>query len=88
MIVLGRIFIGVKIWDKVQDKVIVIIGGVWGIGLVIVVVLYNLGVKVVIGDIDEVMVKELGVDFDFDMYGKFDVIDLDLFLGFFDVVEC
>lgn len=52
------------------------------------VVLYNLGVKVVIGDIDEVMVKELGVDFDFDMYGKFDVIDLDLFLGFFDVVEC
>lgn len=71
----GRTSIGVKIRDKVQDKVIAITGGARGIGLATAAALHNLGAKVAIGDIDEAMAKESGADLDLDMYGKLDVTD-------------
>lgn len=75
----GRTSIGVKIRDKVQDKVIAIKGGARGIGLATAAALHNLGAKVAIGDIDEAMAKESGADLDLDMYGKLDVTDPDSF---------
>ncbi|CKO77991.1 short-chain dehydrogenase [Mycobacterium tuberculosis] len=83
----GRTSIGVKIRDKVQDKVIAITGGARGIGLATAAALHNLGAKVAIGDIDEAMAKESGADLDLDMYGKLDVTDPDSFSGFLDAVE-
>jgi NAD(P)-dependent dehydrogenase (short-subunit alcohol dehydrogenase family) len=72
---------------KVSGKVIVITGGARGIGLATATALHNLGAKVAIGDVDEVLVKESGADLGLDVYGKLDVTDPQSFSDFLDDVE-
>jgi len=72
--------------NSLRGKVIAITGGARGIGFATASALAALGAKVAIGDIDETMVKQSGVDID--VYaGKLDVTDLASFTAFLDDVE-
>lgn len=71
----------------VKDKVIAITGGARGIGYATARVLHRSGAKVAIGDVDELAVKQAGVDLDVDFYARLDVTDRQSFTAFLDDVE-
>lgn len=83
----GTASIGLKVREKVRDKVVVITGGARGIGLATATALHNVGANVAIGDVDEVRVKESGAALGLDVYGKLDVTDAHSFSEFLDHVE-
>ncbi|MBJ8344615.1 SDR family oxidoreductase [Antrihabitans sp. YC2-6] len=72
--------------DLLHGRVIAITGGARGIGLATASALRALGAKVAIGDVDEVTVKQAGVDIDV-FATKLDVTDLASFSDFLDAVE-
>lgn len=71
----------------IHGRVVAITGGARGIGLATATALHRLGVKVAIGDVDEVAVKEAGADLGLEVYAKLDVTDRDSFTEFLDTVE-
>lgn len=72
--------------DSVRGKVVAITGGARGIGYATASALTAVGAKVAIGDVDEVTVKQSGIDIDV-LARKLDVTNLASFTSFLDDVE-
>lgn len=71
----------------IGGKVVVVTGGARGIGLATAKALHRLGARVAIGDVDEVRVKEAGIELGLPMFGRLDVTDGDSFGTFVDEAE-
>ena len=72
--------------EILRGRVIAITGGARGIGFATASSLTSLGAKVAIGDVDEITVKQSGIDIDV-FAGKLDVTDPVSFTAFLDDVE-
>lgn len=73
--------------SEMADKVAVVTGGARGIGLAIATALHQQGVRVAIGDIDELAAKEAGAKVGLPMAGALDVTSPESFSGFLDDAE-
>ncbi|CAM2917733.1 SDR family oxidoreductase [Skermania piniformis] len=72
---------------SVHGKVVVITGGARGIGLATAQALHRLGAQVAIGDIDDVVAKEVAESAGLPLSGKLDVTNSESFTAFLDQVE-
>lgn len=73
--------------SPLDNRVVVITGGARGIGLSTAIALQGAGAMVVIGDVDEIAVKDAGIAAGVAMYGVLDVTDPASFSQFLDDVE-
>jgi len=72
---------------QIAGKVAVITGGARGIGLAIATALHQQGVRVAVGDIDELAAKEAGAKVGLPMAGALDVTSPESFSRFLDDAE-